>query len=314
MMETVGTLKLLRSIEKQIVHRYFNSNFIKQAPTDIINLCICYCFILDEFHNPSKNTDIIIKGINNTITTITSTVNQTTVTSRNKISCEGKYHWVFQLSSLKNAELRFGFFQNNEHVELYYLTPSEHWNTETDTLHVYLDSDNNTVTYNIQDNDSNNYSSTETYFTVNECQLAITINKGTAIIKMLGFNNSNWYKTGLQSSDAMSHIHYAECTAKMSEKLKHYCIALKLSPHIELWNNKYLSYLIVEKKYDIAYQHSIKYAKANKAMVQLICMYYDKDEITKAHNLLKLFTDIQLKKFDLYFKSGYCFSAICEKH
>merc|ERR1711997_638687 len=93
-------------------------------------------------------------------------------------------------------------------------------------------------------------------------------------IEMIEYHDSNWY---INDKDPVSNIEYARCTSYFEEKIKHYLIGLKVYPFVESWNNEYLWCLELLEKYDVAYQHALKYKKGQNAIAELVKYFYTID-------------------------------------
>eukprot|EP01084_Bolivina_argentea_P152586 266157_1 len=306
------TPKLFPPFATTLLHGYCRLNFNNNIPNEIINLFTFYCFILDEFEYSIPNLTAIPNEqetilINNTIVTATDTY----LLTRNSLKPIGQYHWSFKITNCA-AWITFGFIQNDHYITGYKANPSDKWN-DLIIFHVYFNCDTMTVVYDFEVNQYyHNGSTIELKLnTFNDFKLCLHL-INSATIEMIDFSDVNWFihQTDI---DAITHIKYAESVPEIHEKIKHYSIALTQHPTVESWNNYYLNCLQKNDQHEKAYIHAMSYKKGHRAISKLIgyfCVHpkikQNRKYIEYSHQLCRILTNKELKKYDLYFETAFC--------
>eukprot|EP01084_Bolivina_argentea_P213734 362916_1 len=317
-MSIVKAAHSIRSYERCLIVGYFDINFNKHIPSEIIQLCILYCFIFDEFDSNTININTQIQGINNTIATCNIEEDCIDIFCRNSHQPSGKYHWTFEISYTESITMEFGFIQNNirfgnHKFNLWYwsVSPIE----KQATCHIYLDTDNNIAIFQQQDCDDEIIQLEKTFNNINTFKLYMCLIKGKIKIEITDFNNSNWYITQLlhNKNDPISNAGYANCICDAKEKINYYSIALTSIPNVELWNQEYLLCLLILKEYDKAYNHAIKYEKGAASILKLAGYFCVKREDYKnAYKLFMLCNLNEIKDSNFYYAIAYCCREVGE--
>eukprot|EP01084_Bolivina_argentea_P213733 362912_1 len=318
-MSLLKATKSIRFWERSLISGYFMTNCDKIIPSEIIQLCILYCFILDEFDSTNNNTHSKIYGLNNTITdceVIES--NPIHIYSRNTHQPTGIYHWTFKISHSVTTILSFGFMQNNECIGTHQIslwTWSFLIRQSERIYHVYLDTINNVSAFTFESGDIGKYTTEDLkkLDNMNPFKLYITVLKGKATIEMTNFRNSNWYTTQLlhNKTDPIANVGYAQCLYDIKQRIKHYSIALNGFPDVELWNGQYLSCLMTLNEYDKAYEHAIIYQKGQYEINQLSERYFFQHEYAKSYELFQLINIKEIDKDGSLCNSAYQRMANC---
>ena len=253
-MSQLKQIERLRPFQTSLVSQYFVSKFKRRAPKSIVELCVLYCFVLDEFI--SKHNSWIINGINNTIIAL---IIPGYVLGHNIISLRstGKHHWSFKIEITEpSANINFGFIDNRNKFH----ASKSIW-PGMDLLHIYLDLDNKIIVYKM--NDYLNYfdmkqlglflHETDPSYTNKIINLRIAIdikimrayhnhNRGT--IELIEYHDSNWYTERIwkNTNDAQAYIGYAQCCYDNDEKVTFYSMALQ-NQYSNKWNKELLKLL-----------------------------------------------------------------------
>eukprot|EP01084_Bolivina_argentea_P115292 205048_1 len=145
LMRVVNSIKLSG---RSLISGYFNNNFDKTTPAEIIQLCILYCLILDEFVTDNIESYCKIYGLNNTFADCNVTEsNPAHIYSLNTHEPNGIYLWMFKISdvhsvaaSIYPTKLSFDFIQNGKCVSIDQISL---WKCDETLYHIFLDAENN---------------------------------------------------------------------------------------------------------------------------------------------------------------------------
>eukprot|EP01084_Bolivina_argentea_P290049 498164_1 len=320
----------LRTYQKTLVNGYFTLHFDKYTPQEIVNICIYYCFLLDEFDAKNTSNKLSVIGTNNTIIQAVPDTNDkdtdgkehenkqalpvlaATAMTKNIINSPAKYHWAFNITNSTSSKFNFLLIDNDTNNDYKCSSICSWWSfpsNNTVTLHMYLDTELKQV-INKCNNVTEQIKITK-WDEIKDCRLKIRISENiNATVEIIEYHNSNLYTQQLLHNpyDPIANIGYAHTICDIQTKIKYYSKALYVCPYVNAWNNEYLSYLIKLKQYNQAYKHAIKFKKGQDSIATLVAYYYDIDKYDNAYNLLMLLHENILLKNDLYFEIAYCSS------
>eukprot|EP01083_Nonionella_stella_P062181 161755_1 len=321
-MSTLSLVSSLRSPEKDLIHGYFRIHFSDNAPSDIIHLCLLYCFILDEF-DTEYSMKATIQGFNHCTAFIPASVSseaydETFIACHNLIQPTGKYHWAFTVTPNANdktatqtdASISIGLLQNHSFRQIYH--------TITAKVDIYIDVEEQTMTAVNSTLIHTPYTTPLRYQSDEDTRLMLSIGckpSTSYTVEMVEYHHSIHFLHHLQinPSDAVSNVGYAQCVHDPAQRMKYYATALRMYPFVEDWNNEYLSCLIHIGQHNKAYDHAIQYKKGATSIAKLIEYFCNESQDELSYNLCQLLSDEQLQAHELVFQSAYCCSLVGSK-